>query len=543
MGWAVAYLVVSLLWALYSQGVLALLTNDADLYMRLDRLNDLLYVAVSGYCLWLFARSKNDWVQRAKAIEQRYDSLFHHHPEALYVLGRDGKMLAINKVGVTIGGYTLDELKSTMYNEEIMATTADLELVRDHVRRALEGEAVSDRVRVISKTGQEMVFRLTHFPLIVDGEIVGVYGSARDVTEKVRTRAELTNTKQQLESFIQNSADAIIVIDLEGGVKFINVAFENLFGWSRDEIRGMPIPVIPEHLREEAIATLEEVMLTGAAFTDFETKRRRKDGSEVYVSVSVSPVRNTEGKVVAVSAVYRDITEKKRTEELLLKSEKLTVAGQLAAGIAHEIRNPLTAIKGLAKLMEEEQSYNRSYLEIILSELERIDTITGEFLLLAKPQAAAFERKDVRQLLERVLSLMEPQAAAQRVQVVARLAQDLPTTCCAENQLKQVFLNVLKNAVEAMPQGGDLIVEAQAVDLSEKDGQAICVRFIDRGCGIPQERIKKLGEPFYTTKEKGTGLGLMISYKIVKEHNGWIQYASTPGQGTTVEVYLPICDC
>jgi two-component system, sporulation sensor kinase A len=166
--------------------------------------------------------------------------------------------------------------------------------------------------------------------------------------------------------------------------------------------------------------------------------------------------------------------------------------------------------------------------------LDRINLIVGEFLVLAKPTAVQYKEKEITTLIQDVVTLINTQAILNNTQIVVEYGTDLPVIVCEENQLKQVFINILKNAVEAMPNGG--IIE---VKVKEKENDKVSIFIADQGMGIPEYRIPKLGEPFYTTKEKGTGLGLMTSYKIIENHNGEINISSKINEGTTVEVILP----
>ena len=222
-----------------------------------------------------------------------------------------------------------------------------------------------------------------------------------------------------------------------------------------------------------------------------------------------------------------------QSEELLRKSEKLAVVGELAAGVAHEIRNPLTSLKGFIQLLKEGER-NQMYFDIIEAELERLNEIVDEFLLLGKPNPAKKAYHHVSDMLQHVMKLLEGQALLHHVTVQYSIDEQLPPLYCDENQLKQVFINIIKNAIEAMPNGGILRIEAkQRLD-------SILIFITDEGCGIPKERMATLGEPFYSTKEKGTGLGLMVSFKIVEAHGGKMEIHSEEGKGTTVCLLFPI---
>ncbi|MET3288704.1 UNVERIFIED_CONTAM: signal transduction histidine kinase [Brevibacillus sp. OAP136] len=226
--------------------------------------------------------------------------------------------------------------------------------------------------------------------------------------------------------------------------------------------------------------------------------------------------------------------QRKKTEEMVRKSEMLSMIGQLAAGVAHEIRNPLTSIKGFLQLMQANATKNEDYFTIMLTELARIEFIISEFLVLAKPQLVMKERRNLIHLLQNIIVLVETHAILNNVQIFLHFEPELPLILCEESQLKQAFVNIMKNAIEAMPDGGELLITVNC-----EGNDRVVVQFIDDGVGVPEEIMPKLGEPFYTTKEKGTGLGLMVSYKIIENHRGHIQVRSTPQKGTTVEIQLP----
>lgn len=232
--------------------------------------------------------------------------------------------------------------------------------------------------------------------------------------------------------------------------------------------------------------------------------------------------------------IVRDITERKKTEELLNKSDTLAAIGQLAAGVAHEVRNPLTVIKGFIQLFQINKEDQEKYFDLMLSEIERIEAILQEFLSIAKTDEISTEKKNIYQIFKNVVSLINTKAIMTNIQVELYTDSKDIIIECSENQLKQVFINILQNSIEAMPDGGRISIHIKEIG---KDG--IIISVIDKGIGIPEERIKRLGEPFYSTKEKGTGIGLMLSYKIIESHQGNISIMSEVGVGTTVTIYLP----
>ncbi|GGH88518.1 signal transduction histidine kinase [Pullulanibacillus pueri] len=215
------------------------------------------------------------------------------------------------------------------------------------------------------------------------------------------------------------------------------------------------------------------------------------------------------------------------------ESKRLSLAGQLAAGIAHEIRNPLTAIKGFLQLIQKDFTGNTMYLEVITKEINRIELILSELLGLAKPHESKFEKKHLNDTLDHVMTLIQTQANMKGINLIKAYAKPLPECLYDENKLKQVFINLLKNAIEAMPQGGDILTQAESNDTHLR------ILIKDQGVGIPENHIGNIGQPFFTTKEKGTGLGLAVCQQIIREHSGILNIRSN-ATGTTIEIVLPI---
>lgn len=345
---------------------------------------------------------------------------------------------------------------------------------------------------------------------------------------------EHRSMKEYLESIINQTADAIHVTDLDGQVMQVNSAFERLYGWNSEEIIGTRLNFLPENQQEDEQKTWRREFEGGRSSILIETVRLRKDGSEINVSISISPKYDFNGEITGYISISRDMTEHNKMEELLRRSEKLTTVGRLAAGVAHEIRNPLTTLRGFLQMQQKAKVVNQLHTDLMLSELDRINLIVSEFLILAKPQAVNFQTKDVRFTLGDVVSLLDSEAHLHNIEFKVHFPPDPILVHCEENQLKQVFINVLKNAMEAMPKGGKIYLRT---DLDGED-QAI-IQVVDEGEGIPKERLQKLGEPFYTNKEKGTGLGLMVTQRIIEGHKGELHIESEVGKGTVVTISLP----
>ena len=268
--------------------------------------------------------------------------------------------------------------------------------------------------------------------------------------------------------------------------------------------------------------------------TEMEYRVLNKDEKVCWIRTKITPVIDEMGEVVRYVSITQDISKLKMQDELLRKWDMLNIVGQLSASFAHQVRNPLTAIKGFVQLlaMEPEDTYG----PIMIEELIKIEMIIEEFLQLAKPSnGTEFTTTSIHHEINRTISLMEKEAMLHNISFNMKLDDKDQFIHCESKQIQQVFINLIKNSIDAMPNGGEITISTAA-----EEGRVVKIALSDTGIGIPSERLNKLGEPFYSLKEKGTGLGLMVSYKIIENHHGSIQFKSKEGYGTTVEISLPI---
>jgi PAS domain S-box-containing protein len=256
--------------------------------------------------------------------------------------------------------------------------------------------------------------------------------------------------------------------------------------------------------------------------------------SKIFDTIKV-PLFHEDGSREGLVIIGRDITTLRQAEERLSRTEKLSVVGELSASVAHEIRNPLTSLKGFVQLLQMEDDKHQDYYQIMLDELNRINHIVGELLLLAKPQHLKYTKMAIQKVLNDVISLLAVEASLYNVQIEVNFPKEDIIIECEPNQLKQLFINVIKNSIEASQNDSTISISLVRI---EQDKISITVK--DNGCGISKERLEKIGEPFYSSKEKGTGLGLTVSFKIVQSHNGTINFDSEIGTGTLVNITLPM---
>jgi two-component system, sporulation sensor kinase A len=349
---------------------------------------------------------------------------------------------------------------------------------------------------------------------------------------KTKIKEVIEKHEESYRDLVENSPDAVIIA-CGDDILFINETGARLFGASnKEEIQHKKISEIVHPDFRGIIKERVKIVTRGEATDFFEYKLIRLDGTVFEAEVKGIPTiyQNKPARHI----IIRDITDRKKTIELLLNAEKLNVAGQLAAGIAHEVRNPLTAIKGFLQLMEKQLNNHQSYFDIIQSEIGRIELILSELLVLAKPQDLKFAPEHLQSLIQDVKTLVDTQAIMNNIQIHFVNECGNLIINCDKNQLKQVMINFLKNAIEAMANGGVITIELKKHGMNQ-----VKMLFKDTGCGMPPHVLKRVGEPFFTTKASGTGLGIMNSKQIIENHHGTVHFWSDE-KGTLIEVILPI---
>lgn len=341
--------------------------------------------------------------------------------------------------------------------------------------------------------------------------------------------------EQLFEAFAQAPL-GMVVLGVDGQIVKTNASFCDFTGYSYEEMVESGLKSILFEEDYQSIHTSYQKLMAGD-LENFQLEKRfvHKNGKVIWGSITAHKVNTSQADYIIGQVV--DITPRKQqAEELMIQSEKLSIAGQLSAAIAHEIRNPITAIKGFLKLLQNSNE-KQLYYEIVESEIARIELILSELLSLAKPQKNNFKEMDLRLTIKQSISLLDAEANMKSIQVDLKHDENLPIVHCDENQIKQVFINFMKNAFDAMPNGGSLNIEMEHNVLTSR----LTIRFKDTGCGIPIDILSKIGQPFYTTKETGTGLGFMVSKNIIEGHSGTVHISSEVNVGTTVEVILPCC--
>jgi PAS domain S-box-containing protein len=360
-----------------------------------------------------------------------------------------------------------------------------------------------------------------------------IYG--RDLTERKKLEAALRQSEEEYRMLVENSRDAIFTVDIQGKFTFFNENVRNLIGYTPGELVGRSfIELVPQKSRRKATEFLSRC-LKGEASHTFELEVYKKDGSTAVMELNMSTLLK-EGKPMGALGVARDITERKKTEQLLLRTQKLAAVGKLAAGLAHEINNPLGNIALYTDmLLRDATGDQRIKLRVIKEQAKIASKCLSDLLELSHPSEREYTRVRLMDVISRALAALEPAVRQNKIKV----HQDLRTGATIRGdalQLQQAFANIILNAIQAMPNGGKLGVAVH------KNGKQVKVDISDTGPGIPEKDLDKIFDPFYTTKDvgKGTGLGLFITHIIINNHGGRIEVKNNPGSGCTVTVVLPV---
>jgi len=347
----------------------------------------------------------------------------------------------------------------------------------------------------------------------------------------------LKQTKDYTREVVANMANGLISIDSEGKIVSFNLLALELLGIEESEAHGMDLRTLIDFENSGIQSTVSECI----PVLDFEIYHQRKAGAMVSLALSATPIKGGKGGGDGAVIVLRDLSEIKLLQEKVKRSEKLAAIGELAAGVAHEIRNPLSSIRGFAQFLRhslKDKPQEKEYAETMVTEVDRINRVVTDLLTFARPMTVEISPTDITELIEHSVRLVEADALSRDVNIRMNIS-DLSKLPLDANQITQALLNLLLNALQALPPKGNIEIGAE-LDASDS---RLHLWVKDDGPGIPNNLIEKIFDPFYTTHEKGTGLGLAIVHKIAENHNGEIRVNSPPkgmARGCCFSIFIPI---
>jgi PAS domain S-box-containing protein len=372
---------------------------------------------------------------------------------------------------------------------------------------------------------------------LIAGLALGWFAGRGRLKHVERLQQDIFKSKQQLQAIFDGITDGLIIVDTEFRVVAINKAEAAFLGREPQELVGLPCYEV--YCRGDSACAACPAHRTFASGKAALVPQLELSGSfhRRGVDVYTFPVRDQNGETVQAIQYIKDVTERMKLQRQLRDVEQLTGIGQMAANVAHEIRNPLIAVGGFARQLHEDMDPDdprREHTRIILEEVTRLEQILREQLTLERHLQPVMRPVDINQILRDVRKLLSHGLLSSQTQLVGDLQDGLPVTMGDANQLKQAFLNIIGNAIQSMEDGGTVTVT------SAQTGDDIVVRISDTGPGIPSDVMSKLFVPFFTTRKSGSGLGLAVTRRIVENHGGEITAESEPGKGTSFTVRLPI---
>ena len=464
------------------------------------------------------------------ALDSKYGRVFDILPELIFILDRNGTILDYNtsvsnqffngKNGKPVK--SIFELIGSRHREDLAAA---LKTIRTDLylrsQFSYDGKRAMDVELTLKKLGPDSPDVLV---LI-----------AKDITEQEKKELDLLRFSEVM----QHTMSPIQITDSQGKIIFVNPAFERVSGYTKEELLGKNPNILNSGMRDEKYwAQVWNNILKGKEWVG-QIQNRRKNGELFHTELVISPIINPGGAVVGFLGLHRDITEQKLLEQQLVRSQKMETFGTLAAGIAHEVGNPLTSISSIVQVIQRttKDRFAQEKLELVKNQVNRIAKIIRELVDFSRPSAYEVKQADVNTIVRDAVNIVQYGKKVHDITFVIELDEDLPQVAVVHDQLVQVFLNIAMNAVDACEgKPGTIRIASRAVP------ENIEVIIEDTGKGIPELDFAKIFDPFYTTKEvgKGTGLGLWVSYGIVKNFGGDILVESKEGKGSTFTVILPL---
>ena len=465
-----------------------------------------------------------------------FQQLFDNSPDAILMMDTNDRAIQANRGFEVLFGYSNEEVKGRSLIE-LIVPEVDVQEASDSLQRILGGEVVRKESVRRRKDGSLVDVSVLAYPIRSNGKLVGTYGIYSDITERKKMEEAIKHAAEEWRKTFDSISEPISIHDRDHKILRANKAFADIFNMKPRQILGRycyelhkgnkPISGCPH---KQTVATKKP------AVAEFYESNLGK-----YLHESTSPIFDEKGEVVGTVHITRDVTEQKQQNEQLMMAERLASIGELAAGTAHELNNPLTSVIGFSQLLMEKDIPDdiREDLNLIYSEAQRAAGVTKNLLVFARKHAPTKQLNQINKIIEDVLKLRAYEHKVNGIEVKRQLAPDLPEIRVDYFQMQQVFLNIFINAEHFITEAhnrGTLTIT------TKKQNSNVRISIADDGPGIPRENLHRIFDPFFTTKEagKGTGLGLSICHGIVAEHGGQIYAKNQQGKGATIFVELPI---
>lgn len=493
--------------------------------------------------------------------ELRFQTLANTTAAAILIYSEE-RILYVNPAAETLTGYEAEQLLSK--NLLDLVHPSDRAVVRERgLAKGVRSAPSRFEFKILTKPGGTRSLDFTASVMDHEGEGI-IIGTAYDVTEGKQAEQELRFAKERLESFFDNTGDAIAIFDLEGTVLQVNKAFETIYGWSAEEVIGRRLPTVPMDLMTDAMRIIREIK-SGGKIVAYDAIRLKKDGTRFEANVTISPVRDAAGNVVSMASISRDISEIKRAEEQrrvleaqLMQAQKMETIGILAGGMAHDFNNILGIILGQASVIQRaggDRAALAKCAEAITESVQRGAGLVQQILTFARKSDVSPRPTDVNAVVIEISKMLR-EAFPQTITISLQLAKNIPLVTLDQDQLYQALLNLCVNARDAMldpmktgQKGGTLSISTTLMDSHEVrerfhsclPSRHVKVSVSDTGMGMDRKTKEKIFRPFFTTKGggRGTGLGLAVVNGVVQRYKGFVDVESEPGKGTDFHLYFP----
>jgi PAS domain S-box-containing protein len=485
------------------------------------------------------------------------DNILASMDEGLLTIDQDARIITFNRAAERITGYKREDVLNKKCYHVLRSSLCKGKCAG---KRTLEtgGSLSNYEATLKNKAGKKIHVDITTSPLrSSDNKIIGLLEIITDLTEHKRLWEKLREERDKAKQYLNVARVMILALNLEGDITLINKRGCEVLGYKEEEIIGKNWfdLCVPEKIREEVTKTFRKLIAGKLEVTEYyENPILTREGEERIIAWKNTIVRNKAGDIVGTLSSGEDITDRKRAEAELIRSEKLASVGQLAAGVAHEVNNPLAGILIYIKLLLKRHKQKKlqtketeKQLEKIGRETERCSRIIKNLLDFSRQTEVKLRPVNINKVIEATFSIIGHQISLENVKTEMELSTSLPSILVDFDQVQQALMNIMLNAAQAMPNGGELQITtsvAKRVKIGRSIRDAIRIDISDTGIGIPQENLDKLFTPFFTTKEKGkgVGLGLSVVHGIIERHHGKIEIKSNPGTGTTFSIYLGIVD-
>ncbi len=543
---ALLYLAFSVFWILFSDQLLSYFVKSSVILTQIQTIKGGAFVLITSVLIFFLLQkeiSQQMLTQKElRSSEEKYRKVVNNTPDLIYRTDPRGRIVFISPSVYPLSGYTVGEALGMNLAEEVYLYPEEREIFLKEL--AEKGRVQNFEAKLTRKDGS-VWWASTNAQFYRDtkGDILGVDGIVRDVTDKKRSEQALLENEQQLWAILEANPDPMVMYDLNGHPQYLNPAFSRVFGWTFEELEGRKIPFVPQDQEKISSDKIREIFAHGTPLS-FETKRYTKERKVIDIILNAAVAKDEMGSPVGMVVNITDISERKLLETQYEQAQKMEALGTLAGGIAHDFNNYLGGIFGYVDLALQ---YTRDekvegFLSKVLASSDRAKGLTHQLLTFSKGGSP------IKKVAPLDLFLQETTQFALSGSSVSSnfvISPDLWMCEYDKNQIGQVMDNIVINAHHAMPSGGNVTVTAQNILLTRDEtltlapGKYVKISISDTGIGIPPKYINRIFDPFFSTKQTGSGLGLATSYSIVKQHGGIIDVESEQGHGTSFNLYLP----